>query len=299
MIAAYVKHLRSKWPDKRLFEIVDALQVEDDGFLGWHRGMRAKLISSNDRALTTDSKVLTQLFGKKDDSSYPDERRSVLPQHSTFVVDLLAFSPRSEHAERLGDDKGIEAHMVTLAEDQNLNPLRPLQVYFRDLSRDTICVFPGCLSILRGGKRIKAVWLLAKLLKDANVHEGDVSKTFVRNSAWLFQNLAANNVGRQSPDQRRNAMLAECADDQAFTKMMAVEAFFTVILPVARSARKDGAGPDEEELDSAWKNIVKDKPKVGRAICNARDMSEFIRRVAPAVKRACGKCFCGMSIPQS
>ena len=281
-ISAFLEKTRLDLPGKLLHECIDVLHTKHHAdFDRWFRDMRTKLVSSGERTKTTDSGILRKLFGDHSKPTYPEIARSIDSEHCSFQCDIVHLSPLGKDATRTTDDSGLKCHMTNVLQDKGLDKNRPIAVFFRELSQDTRAVHPGMLSQERGGKRVKSVWLLAYMLYDLGLTEP--SHPLAKNCSWLFANVHVVNVGQKTETDRATSVLKSCALDTCYTKMTTAEAYYCFVIPRGR-AQSHGAEPTPEDLAAIWKEWTINDPKLAGAICNARNMGEFISRVHNDVK---------------
>ena len=286
--ASFLADLRTQNPEKLLQEIIDVEVTKHmERFAPWYRGMKAELGIS--RESTRDSSQIPGLFGVKTSTSWPNVTRSISTQHRDFHCELLQLDFGSKGSLRESDDVGVAGHMQTMLEDGGPSLNRPMQVYIaKEITKDIISISQRGLKQQRGGKRVKAIFLLALQLFHETKGEVVINDAVVK-LKWVFGPICVQNVGQMENNLRRNVVLKECADDLAFTKMTSIEAYFCIVLPTARE--KYGEKPSVENLSATWKEYTEKNPKVARSICNSRDMKEFIERTTQSVKELLYKEF--------
>ena len=102
----------------------------------------------------------------------------------------------------------------------------------------------------------------------------DEKHPLLENSKWLSAAFILANTGAKAASQRRLDVLRRCVDDIAVTKMTAVEARVTLLVPEIQSKHVESPTSEisVETPVETWQEWVQQDPKVARAICNKRGM---------------------------
>ena len=173
-------------------------------------------------------------------------------------------------------------HMITIMQDKGLSDTRGPLLYFRTIATRMDSLPDGGLCLERGGRRTKALWLLAMMLQDRGIAATDPEMEPYK---FLFNNIRVRNVGQKSATDRRIAVLNECANDTAFTKMSTIEAYFTIVVPDAHENNPDPSNePSMADMIAAWRRDCIEFPKVQRAVFYTRDVEAFVNRTTPDLK---------------